>query len=269
MFSTGVNYTVHSHPLQLQIFWVHFVCRKKRVGSNRISPCPVNQEASMLKQDAPPLNWVWYRSRCCELMSAMARSCSQDTISWQSPWPLAWKIFPPHLGKCSLRLEGGRSDLDVPFRAKHSADWMDLYQLLTCCMQGRGAASTASAFSRKTWRNPPIHCSELLTIPESLPATFTIQLDGHGYIQLFKFKLTLNKMKIHFPSCTHQVSIDQQLYIISSCHIKQNKCRVFSSPWRLLLNTANSEDQPNSLLGSVRLFSAALIPASLPHYVLL
>lgn len=139
-------------------------------------------ERPLLKPRSFALTGVLYRSRCWEFMSAMAQSWAQDTTSWKSPVISGLDSLSTPLLKCSVRLEVGRGDLDVPLRAEHSADGKDLYQLLRQWMWQDGAASAAAANPFSS--NPPF---ELLTVPGSFSVAFTVWLDSHGYKQLFKF----------------------------------------------------------------------------------
>lgn len=99
----------------------------------------------------------------------MAQSWAQDTTSWKSPVISGLDSLSTPLLKCSVRLEVGRGDLDVPLRAEHSADGKDLYQLLRQWMWQDGAASAAAANPFSS--NPPF---ELLTVPGSFSVAFTV-----------------------------------------------------------------------------------------------
>lgn len=109
---------------------VHFLSKKKKVESKQISPCSVNWTVSVLKPRSFPLSEVLYRSRCWGFMNAMAQSWAKDTTSWKSPVTSGLDSLYTPLLRCSVRLEVARGDLDVTLRAEHSADWVDLYQLL-------------------------------------------------------------------------------------------------------------------------------------------
>lgn len=161
---------------------VHFLSKKKKVESKQISPRSVNWAVSVLKPISFPLSGVFYRSRCWGFMNAMAQSWAQDTTSWKSPVTSGLDSLSTPLLKCSVRLEAGRGDLDVTLRGEHSADRVDLYQLLRQWVWGMELLLLLLQI-----HSPPTHRSEMLAVPGSFSVAFTAQLDSHGYRQLFRF----------------------------------------------------------------------------------